>query len=137
MGCTKPVLPECRGTIQEYTNKRKCIDSLAAAALRQDAVVINLGQNDYGKPAHIDPKTGKPVKNHLPSPSQWATHYTWFLGNMTKLYAPKVPTFFLACGGMAPKYCNDTAAAVRQMNAAGMKNVVFMVRLDLPTARAT
>ena len=50
---------------------------------------------------------------------------------MTKLYAPKVPTFFLACGGMAPKYCNDTAAAVRQMNAAGMKNVVFMVRLEL------
>ena len=49
---------------------------------------------------------------------------------MTKLYAPKVPTFFLACGGMAPKYCNDTAAAVKQMNAAGMKNVVFMVRLS-------
>ena len=51
---------------------------------------------------------------------------------MTKLYAPKVPTFFLACGGMAPKYCNDTAAAVKQMNAAGMKNVVFMVRLEFP-----
>ena len=40
-----------------------------------DAIVINLGQNDYGKPAHTDPKTGKQVPNHLPSPTQWATHY--------------------------------------------------------------
>lgn len=42
-----------------------------------DAIVINLGQNDYGKPAHIDPKTGKQIPNHLPSPSQWTTHYRW------------------------------------------------------------
>ena len=92
------------------------------------AVVINLGQNDYGKPAHIDPVSGKPMPNHLPSPSQWALHYRWFLGNLTALYSgsSKKQTFFLACGGMAPKYCNDTEAAVKEMNAAGMANVHYL-----------
>lgn len=28
--------------------------------------------------------------------------------------------------GMAPKYCNNTAAAVKEMNAAGMSNVHFL-----------
>jgi len=99
---------------------------LTAADGTPDAIVINLGQNDFGKPAHIDPVTGKPVPNHLPSPGQWALHYSWFLGNMTALYAPNLPTYFLACGGMAPKYCNDTKAAVQQMNDAGMANVYFL-----------
>jgi hypothetical protein len=51
---------------------------------------------------------------------------TRFLDNMTNLYAPKRPTFFLACGGMAPKYCNNTAAAVKEMQAGGMSNVHFL-----------
>merc|ERR1711967_41171 len=41
-----------------------------------DAAVINLGQNDYGKPAHIDPVSGKPVKSHCPTSDQWTSHYT-------------------------------------------------------------
>ena len=31
----------------------------APAPWAPDAVLINLGQNDYGAPAHVDPKTGK------------------------------------------------------------------------------
>ena len=33
-----------------------------AVAFEPDAVLINLGQNDYGCPAHDDPKTGKPTR---------------------------------------------------------------------------
>ena len=49
-------------------NKRTGYDIPGAdlAAFGPHAVLINLGQNDYGKPAHTDPKTGKPVKSHLP-----------------------------------------------------------------------
>ena len=89
------------------------------------AVVINLGQNDYGAPAHIDPKTHKPVPSHLPTREQWTTHYEYFINNMTAAYKTE-PTFFLVCGGMATKYCANTEAAVKAMNAKGQTNVHYV-----------
>eukprot|EP01052_Picozoa_sp_SAG31_P041540 SAG31_NODE_6329_length_2064_cov_1.551654_2_plen_244_part_00 len=96
-----------------------------------DAVLINLGQNDYGLPAHVDPKTGHHIPNHLPSPTQWTDNYQLFIANITAA-AKKVPGnhhlphFFLACGGMSPKYCNNTARAVAAMKANGMANVHYL-----------
>ena len=104
-----------------------------AAAFEPDAVLINLGQNDYGKPAHIDPKTGKPVKNHLPPTELWVQNYQWFIQNISAKAATKVPQFFLACGGMADKYCNDTQAAVAHMKSIGHQNVHY---IDLTPASA-
>ena len=51
-------------------------------------MIINLGQNDYGHPAHTDPKTGKPVKNHLPGTEMWTSHYTSFVGVSPKTKTP-------------------------------------------------
>ena len=96
-----------------------------AAGWEPDVVMINLGQNDYGPPAHKDPKTGKQIKNHRPPTQLWAQNYAWFLGNISAA-ASKPPQFFLACGGMADKYCNDTQTAVSQMQAAGHKNVHYV-----------
>ena len=77
-------------------------------------VVINLGQNDYGAPAHTDPKTHRQVPSHLPTPEQWSSNYELFLDNITAAtpQGGTPPEFFLACGGMSPKYCNDTQHAV-------------------------
>ena len=72
------------------------------APFEPHAVLINLGQNDYGKPAHVDPSTGKPVKNHLPPTAMWVRNYAWFLGNITAAQKT-APEFFLACGGMQDK----------------------------------
>ena len=91
-----------------------------------DAVIINLGQNDYGLPAHIDPKTHKPVKTHLPSTAQWTKYYTGFVGDITQHNKGKLPQFFLACGGMADKYCNNTEAAVNHMKGLGQQNMHFL-----------
>ena len=111
------------------------LNASAPAAWAPQAVLINLGQNDYGKPAHKDPKTGKQIKNHLPPPALWAQNYGWFIGNITAAAAAAngsagaaktPPEFFLACGGMADKYCNNTMAAVAEMNAAGHKNVHYV-----------
>jgi len=116
------------------------------------AVVINLGQNDYGgapryrwhlgcillkmpaillstgAPAHPDPKTHRQVPSHLPTPEQWSSNYELFLDNITAAtpQGGTAPEFFLACGGMAPKYCNDTQHAVAQMRAAGRRNVHYL-----------
>ena len=50
-----------------------------------------------------------------------------FMQNITALYAPPEPiVFFLACGGMSSKYCNDTQAAVASMNLAGHSNVHYL-----------
>ena len=38
----------------------------------------------------------------------------------------KPPQFFLACGGMSPKYCANTQAAVAAMNAKGQSNVHYL-----------
>ena len=49
-----------------------------------------------------------------------------FMHNITALYAAPEPIqFFLACGGMSPKYCNDTQAAVAGMKSAGHSNVHY------------
>ena len=113
-----------------------------------DAVLINLGQNDYGK-----------APDHLPNRSLWTTHYTSFVQTITSTYLaqkkkknaddsedgedgnnangggggssssngpPKAPAFFLACGGMALKYCNNTKFAVESMRASGMSNVRYL-----------
>jgi hypothetical protein len=112
---------DCKGSLN---------NSAPATDWAPDAVLINLGQNDYGAPAHKDPKTGKELKNHRPPPALWAQNYEWFIGNITsaarKSGANTPPEFFLACGGMADKYCNDTMAAVAQMNAAGHKNIHYV-----------
>jgi hypothetical protein len=83
-----------------------------------------------GAPAHVDPKTGKHIPNHLPSPAQWADNYALFLANITAaarlVPGSKPPHFFLACGGMSPKYCNNTANAVKAMTAKGMTNVHYL-----------
>eukprot|EP01051_Picozoa_sp_SAG22_P009963 SAG22_NODE_867_length_6776_cov_2.480455_4_plen_524_part_00 len=120
---------------------------IAAPAFDADVFLINLGQNDYGKPAHIDPKTKKPVKSHLPTPEQWTKYYTEFVANLTasdSFKSPssssssssttttttasgpsnsKPPEFFLAVGGMADKYMANTKAAVAHMNSLGHQNV--------------
>jgi hypothetical protein len=107
-------------------------NSSIATSFEPDAVLINLGQNDYGRPAHIDPKTGKPVKNHLPPTELWVQNYQWFIANITAK-AARPPQIFLACGGMADKYCNDTKATVAHMNAIGHHNVHY---IDLTPASA-
>jgi len=94
------------------------------------AVIIDLGQNDYGMPGP-----------HLPKMSFWVASYTNFVrqiistyeggGSALSDYAP--PQFFLSCGGMDTKYCADTQAAVRSMTRAGMANVHF---LDVSAAGA-
>jgi hypothetical protein len=78
-------------------------------------VVINLGQNDFGA-------------GHIPSRQLWVAAYTDFVRNITATYAAaQPPHFFLACGGMADKYCNDTQAAVGSMRAAkGWTNVHYL-----------
>jgi hypothetical protein len=95
-----------------------------------DAVLINLGQNDYGAPAHTDPKTGKHVPSHLPTPLEWTQNYELFLQNISAaakaVPGSKPPQFFLACGGMSPKYCANTQAAVQAMNAKGQSNVHYL-----------
>jgi hypothetical protein len=75
------------------------------------AVVINLGQNDFG----TTPK-------HMPSSMLWTTAYTAFVRNISASYAAQAvdPVFFLACGGMDTRYCNATAAAVSSMQEEGM-----------------
>ena len=108
------------------------LNASAPAPFDPDAVLINLGQNDYGKPAHVDPNTGKPVKNHLPPTALWILNYQWFIGNITSK-ATKVPQFFLACGGMADKYCSDTMATVAHMHKVGHANVHYV---DLTAASA-
>ena len=54
----------------------------------------------------------------------------YFIGNITASAstngATTPPEFFLACGGMADKYCNDTMAAVAELNAAGHKNIHYV-----------
>ena len=82
------------------------------------AVVINLGQNDYGA-------------GHTPSSSLWVAAYSAFVRNISATYGTS-PEFFLACGGMDDKYCSDTQAAVRSMNAEGLQNVHY---LDIAAAR--
>jgi len=119
-----------------------------AKAFDADVFLVNLGQNDYGKPAHIDPKTGKPVKSHLPTAAHWVKFYTEFVANLTASESfggagdassaadsaagkgraaaaggKKAPEFFLAVGGMADKYMNNTKLAVAHMNSLGNKNV--------------
>ena len=37
------------------------------------AVLMNMGQNDYGPPAGTDPKTGKPTPSHRPTTEQWVS----------------------------------------------------------------
>jgi hypothetical protein len=37
------------------------------------AVLMNMGQNDYGAPAGTDPKTGKPTPSHRPTTQQWVS----------------------------------------------------------------
>lgn len=62
-------------------------------ALTPHAVIINLGQNDYGS-------------GHIPSKSLWIKAYTSFVKNISATYgglASSPPQFFLACGGMADK----------------------------------
>ena len=62
------------------------------AALAPQAVIINLGQNDYGAPPH------------QPTTSQWVAAYTHFVRNITATYSSVrandagPPRFFLACG---------------------------------------
>eukprot|EP00729_Bicosta_minor_P007398 gene7398-18685_t len=85
------------------------------------AVIINLGQNDYGA-------------GHTPTTSHWIAAYTSFLRNISSTYAKNgAGTARAACGGMDSKYCNDTQAAIRSMAAAGMNNVHY---LDLTKAGA-
>jgi hypothetical protein len=85
------------------------------------AVLINLGGNDYGKP----PK--------CPVTEQWVQHYPWFVGNISKTYdgtGAHKPTFFLVGGygdGITKcKNYHDTKAAVASMHAAGLSNVHFL-----------
>ena len=81
-------------------------EDIAAPAFDADVFLINLGQNDYGKPAHIDPKTHKLVKSHLPTSEQWTKYYTEFVENLTVSESfrstgtstSKTPEFFLAVG---------------------------------------
>merc|ERR1712194_112157 len=67
----------------------------------------------------------KQVKSHSPTTSQWISFYLEFVQNITDSYAGP-PYFFLACGGMASKYCNDTLVAVAHMNSIGMANVHYL-----------
>ena len=95
----------CRGSARR--GLRGCLGDpgcpkVPPAPFEPHAVLINLGQNDYGKPAHVDPSTGKPVKNHLPPTAMWVRNYAWFLGNITAAQKT-APEFFLACGGMQDK----------------------------------
>ena len=89
-------------------------------SLPPHAVLINLGQNDYGA-------------DHIPNTTEWVAAYTDFVKNISATYR-STPHFFLACGGMADKYCLDTEAAVRSMNSAGLGNVHY---LDLTAAGAS
>lgn len=61
-------------------------------------------QNDYGA-------------GHYPTTRQWIDAYSNFVLNITRTYRPAPPpVFFLACGGMANRYCADTQKAVASMN---------------------
>ena len=100
--------------------------NVMAPAFHADLFLINLGQNDYGKPAHIDPKTHKQIPSHLPTTEQWTRYYTEFVTNLStsdafrrssssssNTIAP-VPQFFLAVGGMADKYLLSIQYAVHR-----------------------
>ena len=90
------------------------------------AVIINLGQNDFGA-------------GHTPTYTQWLAGYRNFLHEITSTYAsqnlmaaPRIQ-FFLACGGMANLYCNDTRTVVQDLTADGLFGVHY---LDVTAAGA-
>ena len=88
------------------------------------AVIINLGQNDYGA-------------GHIPSSQMWISAYTNFVANITATYHAAIPPrFFLACGGMADKYCKDTEQAAQHMRTHGGLTNVFYLDITLAGAGA-
>ena len=89
----------------------------ATKTFNPHAVLINLGQNDYGV-------------GHIPTSAVWARAYRAFVEAITGTYNDpgRAIQFFLVCGGMDSKYgyCEDTKQAVVGMAANGIGNVHFL-----------
>ena len=73
----------------------------ATKTFNPHAVLINLGQNDYGV-------------GHIPTSAVWARAYRAFVEEIMGTYNDpgRAVQFFLVCGGNDSKYCEDTKQAV-------------------------
>ena len=58
---------------------------------------------------------------HCITQPMWVEAHLALIGNITHTYGTSNITFFLSCGGMSPRMCNDTKAAAAAAKAIGIR----------------